>query len=101
MPEWIADRRLWVTGPPENPETRLVEEGDPAAAFLLVPKGHVVAAGYVARFDLPGSLDRLDGELADAKGADPSEDKPADPPAHKGAAPPRRRGRPRKGGDGV
>lgn len=75
MPEWLSDRRLWLTGDPENPNTRLVEEGDLEAAFLLCAKGQVVAAGYVERFDLPASLYRKQAEPAEDKMLGPAENK--------------------------
>jgi hypothetical protein len=36
--QWRADRRLWLTADKD----RVVEDGDPEAAFLYVTPGHIV-----------------------------------------------------------
>ncbi len=57
MPEWIADRRLYLTGGGlEDPHARVVEHNDPDATYLLVAEGQILAAGHVKRFNLPASL---------------------------------------------
>jgi hypothetical protein len=35
---WLADRRLWLTD-----DDKVVEDGDPAAAFLFANKGYPIA----------------------------------------------------------
>src|SRR5215210_4354171 len=46
--QYIASRRLWLTAD----KSRIVEDGDPAAAFLLCGAGAAVSAEDVARYGL-------------------------------------------------
>lgn len=75
MAEWLSDRRLWFTGHPDDPRTRVVEEGDPDAAFLMCGVGQVVPAGYVHRFNLPTSLQQKQAEPVEDKQSEPGENK--------------------------
>lgn len=68
----IADRRLWLTADRD----RVVEEGDPDAAFLFVTPGKTVPDAEAARLGL------TKGSKASAK----AEDKQADAPANKAAS---------------
>jgi len=47
-PAFVADRRLYLTAD----RSRIVEEGDPAAAFLLVAAGRDVPVADAARYGL-------------------------------------------------
>lgn len=83
MPTLIADRRLYVT---ENRE-RVVEEGDPAAAFLLAGEGCRIHSDDVAAHDLAWK----DGEVvypgygSEVKQQPPPENKMAPKPEDKAA----------------
>jgi len=44
----VADRRLWL----DVAKTRVVEDGDPAAAFLYVAEGDEINASDAGRFGL-------------------------------------------------
>jgi hypothetical protein len=44
-----ADRRLWLT---REPLPRVVEDGDPAAAVLLVAPGDIIPADIASQYDL-------------------------------------------------
>lgn len=62
----LADRRLWLTAD----KSRVVEDGDPAAAFLLAAPGTEIAPDDVKRFEL-----RVEGTkvvLPGAEGEDAS-----------------------------
>lgn len=48
MTRMIADRRLWLTAD----EARVVEEGDPEAAFLLAGEGSLIPVPEVERLGL-------------------------------------------------
>ena len=90
MPQWIADRRLYLTGGGlSDPKARVVEHNHPEAAWLLVAEGQLLDAGYVQRFGLPASLYEQEAppEEAGEKQAEPAEDKMAEPPANKSATP--------------
>lgn len=71
---WAADRRLWLT----VDKSRVVEEGDPDAAFLFASPGTEVTAADVQKYDLGPR------KPAEQKQAVKPEDKAADPPANKG-----------------
>lgn len=77
---WVADRRLWLTAERD----RLVEDGDPAAAFLFCAPGQPVAMEEARRFGLVDPKPK-------AKAVEKPEDKAASPPADKGARRPYRR----------
>lgn len=93
MPDWIADRRLYLTGGGlADPNARVVEHNHPEAAWLLVAEGQMLASGYVQRFNLPASL-------YEEKQAEPTEDKMLGRPEDKSVAGPEVRrgpGRPRR-----
>lgn len=81
----VADRRLWLNAG----GTRIVEDGDPAAAFLLAAPGRSIPKSEVDRL----GLELVDGAIQHAgarKRAARPEDKKAKPAADKarGAAPP-------------
>ncbi len=66
------DRTLWLTAERD----RVVEDGDPAAAFLYATAGKRVSAEEAERFGaMPAKSER--------KKADPSEDKQASPAENK------------------
>lgn len=48
MPHIMADRRLWLTAD----KARVVEDGDPEAAFLLAAPGHPILEADVKRLGL-------------------------------------------------
>jgi hypothetical protein len=52
MPDYISDKRLYHTAD----RSRIVEEGDPAAAFLLVGEGAIIPENEVQRLGLEGHL---------------------------------------------
>jgi hypothetical protein len=52
MPDYISDKRLYHTAD----RSRIVEEGDPAAAFLLVGEGAIIPENEVQRLGLGGHL---------------------------------------------
>jgi hypothetical protein len=56
--ELIADRRLYINAA----NTRLVEDGDPSAAFLLAGEGGRIAKGDVQRL----GLELMDGRVVQA-----------------------------------
>jgi hypothetical protein len=56
--ELIADRRLYINAA----NTRLVEDGDPSAAFLLAGEGGRIAKGDVQRL----GLELVDGRVVQA-----------------------------------
>jgi hypothetical protein len=62
-----ADRNLYTDGS----KTRLVEENDPDARFLLCAKGQSIPDQLAQRF---GLLHRNDGHSAEAKAITPSDD---------------------------
>lgn len=71
----LADRRLWLTAD----KSRVVEDGDPAAAFLLAAPGTEIAPDDVKRFGL-----RIEGTKVVLPGAEAEEPKePAKPEAAK------------------
>jgi hypothetical protein len=70
MSSAIADRRLWLT----LDRTRVVEEGDPDAAFLLAPPGTVIEPSDVARLGLTAR----DGRIV-LPGAAPEKEPEAEP----------------------
>ena len=69
----IADRRLYLTADRE----RVVEEGDPDAAFLFVTPGKEVSDADAERYGLKPKA------KAEAKQADESDNKEAPAPANK------------------
>lgn len=77
---FVADRRLWLTADQES----VVEDGDPAAAFLFVSEGDEVSAEDVERFGLKRAAKA-------AKQAAQVEDKQAEPAPNK-SRPSRKRG---------
>jgi hypothetical protein len=92
-----ADRRLYVTAD----RSRVVEEGDPGAAFLLVGLNSIIEAEDVQRYGLTQAGGRA--VLPEAENPAPAkslayEDKQVAPPEDKAAEEPprRRRGRPAK-----
>lgn len=48
MTQYVTDKALWLNAD----KSKVVEAGDPAAAFLLTPKGHEVDAETAARYGL-------------------------------------------------
>lgn len=48
MAVFVADRRLWLTAD----QSRVVEDADPDAAFLLAAKGDEINAETVERYGL-------------------------------------------------
>ena len=68
----IADRRLYLTADRE----RVVEEGDPDAAFLFVTPGKQISDADAERYGLKPAR-------AEAKQADESDNKEAPAPANK------------------
>lgn len=48
MTKYITDRRLWLNAD----KSRVVEDGDPEAAFLLASKGKELDAATVERYGL-------------------------------------------------
>lgn len=81
MASFVADRRLYLTADKE----RVVEEGDPEAAFLLCAEGRAIHPDHVDRY----GLEREDGKVVipgqepEAKSVDAPEDKMAGPPEDK------------------
>lgn len=71
----LADRRLWVT----SDRARVVEDGDPTAAFLLAAPGNPIAAEECARLGL---------QIVDGVVHLPPEEKQAPKPADKARAKP-------------
>lgn len=69
----IADRRLWLTADRE----RVVEEGDPEAAFLFATPGKEVSDEDAERYGLKPSRKAKDDD------APVAEEKQAPPPANK------------------
>lgn len=65
----VADRRLWLTAD----KARVVEDGDPAAAFLLAAPGTEISAGEVERLRLSAK----DGKVVLPGGEQVTEEKPA------------------------
>lgn len=49
---FVADRRLYLTAKWDDPNARVVEEGNPDAAFLLVGEGGMVDVQTAERFGL-------------------------------------------------
>lgn len=70
---FTTDRRLWLTADKE----RVVEEGDPDAAFLFVSAGKEVSDEDASRYGLDAP--------APAPAPEPEPEKQADPPADKQA----------------
>lgn len=64
----VADRRLWLTAD----KARVVEDGDPAAAFLLASPGTEIPAGEVERLKLSAK----DGKVVLPGGEPAGEEKP-------------------------
>lgn len=95
MPQWIADRRLYLTGGGlGDPDARVVEHNHPDANWLLVAEGQLLDAGYVERFNLPASLypePEPEPEAAGEKQAERPEDKQAARPEDKSSPGPARR----------
>lgn len=94
MPQWIADRRLYLTGGGlDDPEARVVEHNHPEANWLLVAKGQLLDAGYVERFNLPASLYEAEEPVQEIgeKQAEQAEDKMATRAADKARPGPARR----------
>lgn len=83
---WEADRRLWLTADRE----RVVEDGDPEAAFLFCTRGVQLTAAEVQRYGV-GPRRELEPEPE-------SEEKSAERPADKMQAAPANKGRPRSVG---
>lgn len=71
----IADRRLWLTADRE----RVVEEGDPEAAFLFATPGKEISDADAEKYGLKPAK----AKAAEAKQAEPAEDKQAPAPANK------------------
>lgn len=77
---WIADRRLWLT--PDK--SRAVEDGDPAAAFLLIAPGQGMSRaraeelGVIRDTKQPQSKTESDADLKEkSKPEDKQKAKPA------------------------
>lgn len=71
MANYTADRRLWLN----QDRTKVVDEGDPEAAFLLAAKGHEIDAETAKRYGLGGGAKQV---------ASPPQDKALKAPATKG-----------------
>jgi len=80
----IADRRLWLNAG----GTRVVEDGDPAAALQLAAPGLPIRKAEVDRLGLEVVDGRIQ-QLPNGKRAAPAKHKMAAPSANKGAAPPK------------
>lgn len=60
---FICNRRLWLT----EDKKKVVEEGDPSAAFLWAIPGHKVTEAAAEQFGLTGLSREGDAEAATAK----------------------------------
>lgn len=76
MPNWTADRRLWLT----SDRSRVVEDGDPEAAFQLIAPGQQMRELDARKFGLLKEADK-----AEDKAAPKPADKSVRPKANKGA----------------
>lgn len=74
---FISDRRLYLTAD----RNAVVEEGDPAAAYLLVGVGGEVSTAVANRYGL------ADQSTPKAKEPEPEGKEPADAPEQKAVAP--------------
>ena len=85
----VADRRLWL----DAGRTRVVEDGDPAAAFQLVAPGRPIPRVDVVRL----GLTLVDGALRQGAGkqAAPTANKMAAPAENKSAKAPKGRAAPK------
>lgn len=77
-PPLTADRRLYLSADRQ----RVLEEGDPAAAYLLAGVGGEIVPSEAARLGLAVVNGRLEQRPA-FKAAEPAEDKQAEKPADK------------------
>lgn len=78
MSAQIADRRLYLDAAKE----RVVEDGDPSAAYLFATEGSEIGEADMGRYGL--SVE--DGKVALPKADEPEEDQPTtSPPKRKGA----------------
>lgn len=73
MQNVTAERRLWETGD----RKKIVEEGDPEAAFLFCAPGQTLAAERAKRYG--DFVAASKPKKADAKKAEPGEDKKSEP----------------------
>lgn len=76
----IADRNLYLTADKE----RVVEEGDPAAAFMFYSKGKEIPDDEAGRYGLLAPAAPPEPEpAAEEKQAEPADNKQAAAPANK------------------
>lgn len=74
MDTYTVTKRLWLTADKEH----IVEEGDPAAAFLYATPGKKVPLAEAVKYRLVKA-----GKPVEAKQADPPENKAVSIPANK------------------
>lgn len=78
--KFVTDRKLWLTADRE----RVVEDGDPEAAFLLASAGKEIDAATVERYGLDAAAAKSGNGPKGKAVSGPPEDKALKAPATKG-----------------